>query len=210
MGNPPFHPDKIFQEILDKVSQIGNDLDHLTAQTVPALRLKREADARNKLLSIPIGSVRDTFVSAKNHQLPLRIYTPAGNGPWEKGKMPIVVFYHGGGWTLGSIATYDSIARTLANQIPAIVVSVDYRLAPEFPFPAGLEDANLALEWTVRNAKDLGGAADRIAVAGDSAGGNLATVVARKAKKSGIELVFQALVYPSTDIANTDYPSYVQ
>jgi acetyl esterase len=90
------------------------------------------------------------------------------------------------------------------------VVSVDYRLAPEHPFPAAVEDAHLALEWVARNADDLGGDARRLAVGGDSAGGNLATVVARRARQEQFPVVYQALFYPSTDVSRTDRPSFQQ
>jgi acetyl esterase len=168
----------------------------------------RTSPARKVLAAIPVAQVRDLCVPARNHQIPLRIYTPADKELKCNGKLPILVYYHGGGWALGSIATYDSLTRALTNKIPALVISVDYRLAPEQPFPTAVDDAYLAIEWVARNAEDLRGDSTRIAVAGDSAGGTLATVVALKAKKAGIPVVYQALFYPSVDIGNTDYASY--
>ncbi len=148
------------------------------------------------------------MIPAENRQIPVRVYTPFHTA--RDVKLPILIFIHGGGWTLGSITTYDSIARGLANKIPAIVVSVEYRLAPENPFPAGLEDALAAAQWVIENAGNLGGDPARIGIAGDSGGGNLATVVIRRALKRDIRFAFQALFYPSIDIASMNYPSYDQ
>jgi acetyl esterase len=122
----------------------------------------------------------------------------------------VLVYYHGSGWTLGSLATYDSLCRALARGSGGLLVSVDYRLAPEHPFPAVAEDAHLALEWVAHNADDLGGDARRLAVGGESAGGTLATAVARRARQEQLSVVCQALLYPSTDVSRTDWPSYQQ
>jgi len=207
---PPYQPAPEFRDFLEALNQAGNPLDSMTAESVPGLWLSREVDARKILQPIPVGGIRDLCVPARNHQIPIRIYTPRDKKLARSGQLPILVYFHGGGWTLGSIATYDSITRALANEIPALVISVDYRLAPEHPFPAGTEDAYLAMEWVARNAEEIGGDPARIAVAGDSGGGALATVTARKAKQAGMSIVFQALFYPSTDISRTDYPSYDQ
>ena len=207
---PPYQPAPELRDFLKALNQIGNDLDSMTAESVPGLWLSREVNARKVLKSIPMESIRDSCVPARNCQIPIRIYTPRDKKLARSGKLPILVYLHGGGLTLGSIATYDSITRALANEIPALVISVDYRLAPEHPFPAGAEDAYLAMEWVARNAEEIGGDPRRIAVAGDSGGGTLATVTARKVKQAGMSIVFQALFYPSTDISRTDYPSYDQ
>jgi acetyl esterase len=124
--------------------------------------------------------------------------------------LPVLVYYHGGGWTLGSLATYDSLCRALARGGGSLLVSVDYRLAPEHPFPAAVFDAHLALEWVARNANEFGGDACRLAVGGDSAGATLATVVARKARQEQLPVGYQALFYPSTDISSTARQSYQQ
>jgi acetyl esterase len=155
----------------------------LTRDTAPGLWLQREILAARVLAPLPLAGVRDACVPAHNRVIPIRIYTPAG---WElacDGRRPVLVYYHGGGWTLGSLATYDSLCRALARSCGGLVVAVDYRLAPEHPFPAAVKDAHLALEWVARNADDLGGDARRLAVGGDSAGGTLATVVARRRGK---------------------------
>lgn len=114
--------------------------------------------------------------------------------------LPLVVYYHGGGWCVGNVESYDVLCRELANGSGCAVLSVDYRLAPEHAFPAAPEDARLALEWAAAHAEVLGIDASRIALAGDSAGGNLALVTALAARATELEPCFLALVYPSTEI----------
>lgn len=127
--------------------------------------------------------------------VPVRVYTPVGRGPF-----PVVVFLHGGGWAIGSVAGYDGLARKLAAGTAAVVVSVDYRLAPEHPHPAAVDDCWTALQWAAKHAPDFGGDPTRLAIAGDSAGGNLAAVMAVMARDHGAPaLALQALVYPVVD-----------
>ena len=145
----------------------------------------------------PVAAVADRLVPGPAGELPVRVYTPEGSRPF-----PIVVFFHGGGWVVGTLDTYDPLCRALAAVTPAVVVSVDYRLAPEHRWPAAVEDAYAATEWASRNAAALGGAQHRLAVAGDSAGGNLAAVVALGARdRGGPAIAFQLLVYPALDAA---------
>ncbi|MET4429904.1 MULTISPECIES: alpha/beta hydrolase [unclassified Mycolicibacterium] len=139
--------------------------------------------------------------------IPVRIYWPPID---DHTNLPVVVFYHGGGWALGDLDTHDHVARAHAIGAEAIVVSVDYRLAPEHPYPAGVDDAWAALQWVGENAAELGGDASRMAVAGDSAGGNLSAVMALRARDAGgPPLVFQLLWYPCV-VGDTTAPSFTE
>jgi acetyl esterase len=206
----PYRPAPELQRVLDDLERLGNPLDQMTRENVADLWHQREILASRVLAPIPLADVRDAWVPARNRVIPVRIYTPADRELACAGRLPVLVYFHGGGWTLGSLATYDSLCRALARDGGSLVASVDYRLAPEHPFPAAVEDAHLALEWVARNADDFGGDARRLAVGGDSAGGTLATVVARRERQEQLPVLFQALFYPSTDISRTDAPSYRQ
>jgi acetyl esterase len=139
--------------------------------------------------------------------VPVRIYWPPIAA---HDNLPVVVFYHGGGWCLGDLETHDPVARAHAVEAEAIVVSVDYRLAPEHPFPAGIDDSWAALRWVGEHAAELGGDPNRIAVAGDSAGGNISAVMTQLARDNGgPPLVFQLLWYPSLT-ADLSLPSYTE
>ncbi len=156
----------------------------------------------------PISKVEDRFIPGPAGDVAVRIYTPEtpveGNAPY-----PILVYFHGGGWLLGSLDSHDSLCRSLANGAGCIVVSVDYRLAPENRFPAAVEDAYAAVCWAWESASDFEGDATRIAVGGDSAGGNLATVCCLMARdRNGPPLFHQLLLYPVLDLSDFDRPSY--
>jgi len=149
---------------------------------------------------MPVAEIRDLTMPGAGGPLPLRLYRPVAGKT-----LPVLVFFHGGGWVVGSIESHDPVCRALAARTPAVVVSVEYRLAPEHCFPAGLEDAWTATEWVTSHLLKLG--ADRVAVAGDSSGGNLAAVVALRARDRGLPLAHQVLIYPVTD-CDLDSPGY--
>jgi acetyl esterase len=157
-------------------------------------------DAQN----VPIGQVENRAIPGPAGEIPIRIYTPVAAGA---APLPVLVYYHGGGWVIGDLNTHDGVCRVLANESGCKVVAVDYRLAPEHPFPAAVDDSFAALQWVADNAGELGVDANRIAVGGDSAGGNLSAVVSQIAKdKGGPRVAFQLLIYPVTD-AGGDYES---
>ncbi len=142
-----------------------------------------------------IFRTEDRRIQGPGSDIPLRIYTPRELNPGEK--LPVLLWFHGGGFVIGSIDTHDSACRMLANKADCLVVSVDYRLAPEHKFPAGVEDCQAAMKWTALHAVEFGGDASCMAVGGDSAGGNLAAVLAILARDAAHpKLVFQLLVYP--------------
>jgi acetyl esterase/lipase len=140
-------------------------------------------------------------------QIPVRIYWPPIDG--DTRPLPVVVFYHGGGWAIGDLDTHDHVARAHAIGARAIVVSVNYRLAPEHPFPAAIDDSWAALQWVGAHAAELGADHSRIAVAGDSAGGNISAVMALRAREAGLPLTFQLLWYPVT-VGDLSLPSFTQ
>lgn len=154
----------------------------------------------------PVAETRDVAADGPAGPIPIRLYRGTGTEPGRP--LPTLIYYHGGGWVLGDIASHDGVCRDIANAARCCVASVDYRLAPEHKFPAAAVDAIAASEWITRNAADLGIDANRLAVGGDSAGGNLSAVVALHARDTGTpKLKLQALIYPSADMTNV-YPSY--
>jgi acetyl esterase len=150
-----------------------------------------------------VAAVADHRVPVAGGEITVRTYSPGGPG-----RHPALVYYHGGGWVIGDLYTHDGLCRSLTNAARCVVASVDYRLAPESKYPAAVEDSYAALAWVVANAARLGIDPRRVAVGGDSAGGNLATVVALMAReRGGPALVHQVLIYPVTD-HDLDTPSY--
>jgi acetyl esterase len=145
---------------------------------------------------IEVWSVRDITIPVDDAAIGARVYTPQGDGPH-----PVVVFFHGGGWVICSLDTHDNVARALCRDAAAVVVSVDYRMAPEFPFPTAAHDCFAATRWVADNAESLGADASRLAVCGDSAGGNLSAVVSQMARDAGgPAITFAALIYPAVDM----------
>lgn len=178
-------------------------LDQMAANPAPKLWELPVADGRalyvamSQMLEpqgVPIGKVENLTVPGPGGQIPIRVYTPMGGGTVQ----PAIIFYHGGGWVIGSLETHDALCRQLANAAGCKVVAVDYRLAPEHKAPAAFDDAFAAAQWIESNAAELEIDANSLAVAGDSAGGNLAAAVALAAKQKGApKLSFQLLIYPT-------------
>jgi acetyl esterase len=183
------------RKVLDQIAAIG-------APDLHTLPVAQARSAMEQMVGLQgaveaVAHVEDRPLPGPAGPIPIRVYAPEGPRP-----LPALVYFHGGGWVLGSLETHDALCRTLANAAGCALVSVDYRLAPEHPFPAAPEDAYAATRWIAENAGTIGIDAQRIAVGGDSAGGNLAAVVALLAReRGGPRLVHQLLIYPATDAA---------
>lgn len=155
-----------------------------------------------------VAAVENRHISGPHGAIGLRCYRPLGSAPGQA--LPALIYIHGGGWTIGDLDTHDTLCRCLANQAQCAVVSVDYRLGPEHKFPAAVDDCVAATRWLFEHADELAIDAKRIAIGGDSAGGNLATVTALILRDSGgPALRFQLLVYPATD-QRIDAPSHFE
>jgi acetyl esterase len=142
-----------------------------------------------------VFKIEDRKIPGPGGELPIRVYTPQGNGPF-----PVLVFFHGGGWVLCDLDSHDAPCRILTNKVGCVTVSVDYRLAPEHKFPAGVEDCFAATKWVAAHARELNVDANRLAIGGDSAGGNLSAVIAQLARDAGgPKIAFQLLIYPATE-----------
>ena len=183
--------------------QVQAFLDQVMATNFPSLNTLSVEEARQTVAAFgdmhgelePVGSVDNLAVPGPGGEIPVRVYTPE-----QSGLLPVLVYFHGGGWVVGDLETHDALCRQLTNAASCMVVSVDYRLAPENKFPAAAEDAYAATQWVAENAATIGGDPDRIAVGGDSAGGNLAAAVVLMARdRGGPRLVHQLLIYPATD-----------
>lgn len=176
----------------------------LTPDVVRALEAAERADDM-QLAPESVAQIVEQTIVGPASPLSLRIYTPQGDGPF-----PIVVYFHGGGWVLGNLDSHDAICRSITNEATCVVIAVDYRLAPEHKFPAALEDCFAATCWAAERASDFHGNPARLAVAGDSAGGGLAAVVAQLARERGGPVIaLQMLVYPVTDLRMVS-PSYAE
>ena len=182
-------------------------LDFIEQKKIPPTHTLSVADARayyrdRRSVTQPVPAevalVRDLQMPGPASTLTLRLYRPIGSS--GTARLPVLVYYHGGGWVIGDLDTHDSLCRELANASGCAVVAVDYRLAPEHRFPAAALDCIAATRWVRDHAAELQLDASRLAVGGDSAGGNLAAVVAIEARDSGdLAIAFQLLIYPATD-----------
>ncbi|HSP98250.1 MAG TPA: alpha/beta hydrolase [Candidatus Dormibacteraeota bacterium] len=186
---------------IDQIAALG--IGSLSSMGVAEARQSLELLSQMRGAEVPLASAVDRPIPGPAGAMPVRVYTPNGTAPF-----PLLVYFHGGGWVLGSLGTHDGICRSLAAGAGCVVVSVDYRLAPEHRYPAAADDCYAATQWCAAHAAELGADAARIAIGGDSAGGNLTAVVAQMARdRGGPRLVFQLLIYPVTDVAR-DTASY--
>ena len=182
-------------------------LDLMEARAIPPTHTLTPAQARafyrerrgfTQPAPPPVGLVRELQAEGPHGPIPLRLYRPLGAA--ENALLPVLVYYHGGGWVIGDLETHDTLCRELANGAGCAVVAVDYRMGPEHRFPAAVDDSLAATRWVRAHADELRLDASRLAVGGDSAGGNLAAVVSIAARDSAdLPIAFQLLIYPATD-----------
>jgi acetyl esterase len=182
--------------LLELMEQRGIVPTHTLAHT-EARRLYRERRAFTQPPAPEVGALRELEAPGPVGPIPLRLYRPLGTAPASA--LPVLVYFHGGGWVIGDLDTHDTLCRELANTAGIAVVSVDYRLAPEHRFPAAFDDSLVATRWVVGQAASLGLDGSRLAVGGDSAGGNLAAAVSIALRDAGEAPAFQLLIYPATD-----------
>jgi acetyl esterase len=184
--------------------QVEGLLNEMAALGAPPIHELSVADARlvgegmSALAGDPIevAAVDNITIPVDGAEIAARVYTPDGDGPH-----PVVMFFHGGGWVICSLDTHDNVARAICRDAEAVVVSVDYRMAPEHRFPTAVHDCFAATKWVADNAASLGGDASRLAVCGDSAGGNLSAVVSQMARDAGgPAIAYAALIYPAVDM----------
>lgn len=212
-GNPMAKSDSDMMRVIDTMQELGVKpiallppqdarLQPTSADAVKTILRKDGKSAEPP----PTVTTRGISIPGPGGALPSRVYMPQGAG--QGGALPVVVYYHGGGWVIADIETYDASARAMAEQANVIVVSADYRRGPEHKFPAAHEDAFAAYQWIAQNAQQFGGDPNRLAVMGESAGGNLAINTAIMARDRDMQRpVHQVLVYPVAGV-NTNMPSY--
>ncbi|MBI1959844.1 MAG: alpha/beta hydrolase [Candidatus Rokubacteria bacterium] len=185
--------------VIDLAVKSGRPAYH-TLSPKDARQLFRETRPAATPTPPEIGRVRNVVAEGPRGPIPLRVYRPAGVA--DATRLPVYLYFHGGGWVIGDLDTHDAVCRQLTAESGASVVSVDYRLAPEHKFPTAADDAWAATRWVVAHAGELGVDATRLAIGGDSAGGNLAAVVALMARdQGGPAIALQVLLYPVTDVA---------
>ncbi len=199
MISPKVAPE--MRTILEAIASMGGP----AIETVPVAQGRQMARGLIQLAGEPeaVARIENRTADGRSGAIPIRIYWPEGSGPF-----PGMVYIHGGGWVICDLETHDNVCRTIAKRAGAVVVAVDYRLAPEHQFPAALDDCVEVTQWVAANAAALNIDAKRLVVAGDSAGANMATVVAAKARDGrGPAIALQVLVYPATDMSATETPS---
>lgn len=208
------------QAVLDKYAELGplpvENLSPENARNNPTLKnaveqmaadsaLVRTMNVAMPVMPEPVGKIDHITIPTQDGELIARIFTPDGNAPF-----PVVVYFHGGGFVIANLDVYEASCRALCNAAECIVVSVAYRLAPENKFPAQIDDAYAATQWIIQNAAQIGGDSSRVAVCGESAGGNLAAVTCLRARDEGGQMpVAQILVYPLVD-SSMNTPSYTE
>jgi acetyl esterase len=189
----PVHPQA--QAVLDAMQEVGiTQLSDLSVEQAREAILLMEAETPRP----EVAEVRDFVIPGPAGDIPARLYRPQGTAPEDV--LPVLVYFHGGGFVIGDLETHDPTCRWMANRAGVAVVGVDYRRAPEHVFPAAVEDCFAATQWVAANGAELGVNGARLAVGGDSAGGNLAAVTALLARDAGApEIRLQVLVYPAVD-----------
>ncbi|WP_040406220.1 alpha/beta hydrolase [Amycolatopsis nigrescens] len=201
MPSEPLHPEA--RAVIDASAAAGQDLTP-GSLTAAEMRARFAAAWQPGERGDPVGARFERGISGPGGDLRLRVYQPEGTGPF-----PALVWFHGGGWVIGSLDENEVTCRAICHQAGAVVVSVDYRLAPEHPFPAAIEDAYAALCWVAGDGAEIAVDPARIAVGGESAGGNLATVATMMARdRHGPAAVLQLLASPVTAPPSDDRPSY--
>ena len=175
-------------------------------ETLDAPTARSLFDGRVAVAVADIESIVHRTIPGPAGEIPVRVYRDRPNGE----PCPIVLHIHGGGWVINTLDDYDGVCTLLAKLTGAVVVSVDYRLAPEHRYPAAVDDSEAAARWVIANADEIGGDPSRLAVMGDSAGGNLSAAVAQTLRDEGTPLRAQVLVYPATDNTLTDSESYIE
>lgn len=193
--------------------QVAKILKDAESLGLPAYQELSPNEARKQMLdlappvdpSLSVERVEDRSIPGPEGDIPIRLYYPKGDAPF-----PVLVYFHGGGWVIGNLDTHHGFCHALAKTGNCLVVSVDYRLAPEHRYPAAVEDAYAATRWVAENSKTIQADSTRFAVGGDSAGGHLAAVVSLMARdRKGPRIDLQILIYPITD-CSFDTPSYIE